>query len=59
MEVKFVIVADCELQGEFVCFRWCRDAASGIERAISEAKRFNVHTLSHFRAVPIEEYEAA
>lgn len=56
MDVKFVIVADCELQGEFVCFRWCRDAQSGIARAISEAKRFGVHTLSNFRAVPIAEW---
>jgi len=42
MEVKFVIFAR-KVDGEvFECFRWCRDAQSGVDRAFADAKRFGV-----------------
>jgi hypothetical protein len=42
MEVKFIIKARKVDGSEFECFRWCRDAESGIARAFADAKRFNV-----------------
>jgi len=42
MEVKFIIKARKTDGSEFECFRWCRDAQSGIDRAYADSKRFGV-----------------
>lgn len=42
MEVKFVIFARKADGSEFECFRWTRDAASGIARAKSDAAEFGI-----------------
>lgn len=52
MEVKFVIWARREDGSEFECFAWCRDEASGIARAWSEAPKFD-ESLTHVWAVPV------
>lgn len=45
MEVKFVIFAR-KADGEvFECFRWCRDEASGIARAFSDAEKFGIEIV--------------
>ncbi len=42
MEVRFVIKAR-KVSGEvFECFRWTRDAVSGVERAKRDAVKFGV-----------------
>lgn len=42
MEVKFIIFAR-KVNGEvFECFRWCRDAESGVRRAFVDARKFGV-----------------
>lgn len=52
MEVRFIIVATVIATGErFECFRWTRDADSGIARAKSEAVRFKMaDKLTDYRA---------
>lgn len=45
MEVRFVIFARKADGSEFECFRWTRDAQSGIERAFADAKRFGIHVI--------------
>jgi hypothetical protein len=52
MKVKFVIFARKVDGSEFECFRWCRDAKSGIERAKTDAKKFGV-TVVDVWAVPV------
>lgn len=42
MEVTFIIFARKADGSEFECFRWCRDAQSGVDRAFVDAKRFGV-----------------
>lgn len=42
MKVKFVIFARKVDGSEIECFRWCRDAKSGIARAFIEAEQFGV-----------------
>lgn len=42
MQVTFVIFARKDDGSEFECFRWCRDAQSGIDRAFIDAKRFGI-----------------
>lgn len=42
MEVTFIIKARKTDGSEFECFRWCRDAESGIARGYSDAEKFNV-----------------
>ena len=45
MEVTFIIFAR-KANGEvFECFRWCRDAQSGVNRAFADAKRFGVNII--------------
>lgn len=55
MEVRFEIVATEIATGErFVCFRWTRDAESGIRRAKSDAIRFGMAgKLKDYRAEPL------
>ena len=45
MEVKFIIFARKASGEVFECFRWCRDAESGIARAYTDAKRFGVNIV--------------
>lgn len=45
MEVKFVIFARKSNGEVFECFRWCRDANSGIARAFSDAKKFGIEIV--------------
>lgn len=42
MEVKFIIKARKADGSEFECFRWCRDADSGVVRGYRDAERFGV-----------------
>ena len=42
MEVKFTIFARKSNGEVFECFHWCRDAASGIARAKSDAVKFGI-----------------
>lgn len=51
--VKFVIMARKPNGEEFECFRWCREAAQGIERGWADAKRFGVEVVEVW-AVPVE-----
>lgn len=45
MEVQFVIKAR-KVSGEvFECFRWTRDAVSGVERAKRDAVKFGVEVI--------------
>ena len=51
MSVRFVIVARCLYTGErFECYRWTRDAESGIARTRREAPQFGAHNLCEFSA---------
>jgi hypothetical protein len=52
MKVKFVIFARKVDGSEFECFRWCRDARSGIDRALIEAKQNGIE-VSLIWAVPV------
>lgn len=45
MEVTFIIFARKADGTEFECFRWCRDAASGVDRAFVDAKRFGIEIV--------------
>lgn len=45
MEVRFVIKARKASGEVFECFRWTRDAASGIERAKADAKAFGIECV--------------
>lgn len=49
----FKILATDANGDTFECFTWCRDAASGIERAKRDARDFNQTDLRDFRAEPI------
>lgn len=52
-DAKFRIVARRKDSGEwFECFRWTRDAETGIERAKSDAEQFGIE-CSEFAALPI------
>ena len=42
MEVTFTIFARKTSGEVFECFRWCRDAQSGVDRAFTDANAFNV-----------------
>jgi hypothetical protein len=54
MEPRFVIFVET-LNGEIIrAFTWCRDAASGIERARRDATEFDV-TPAHIWAEPVKE----
>lgn len=53
MEVKFVIFARKADGSEFECFRWTRDAASGIARAFSDAEKFGIEVIDVW-AVEVE-----
>ena len=53
MEVKFVIFARKSNGEIFECFRWCRDAASGIARAFSDAEKFGIEIVEAW-AVEVE-----
>ena len=45
MEVRFVIKAR-KVSGEaFECFRWTRDAVSGVERAKRDAVKFGIEVI--------------
>jgi hypothetical protein len=50
---RFRIFATAKDGAEFFCFSWCRDAASGIERAKADAIKFDRADLHDFRAVSI------
>lgn len=50
---RFTIIASRPDGSRFECFRWTRDAASGIARAQREAKGMGLDHLSDFRAEPI------
>lgn len=39
-EAKFVIIGVKADGSEFECFRWTRDANSGIQRAYADAKKY-------------------
>jgi len=45
MEVKFTIFARKSDGEVFECFLWCRDAASGIARAFSDAEKFGIEIV--------------
>ena len=51
---RFTITARQPNGERFECFRWCRDAASGIARAEREAREMGLNDLSDFQAEPIE-----
>jgi hypothetical protein len=46
LEAKFAIMVRTASGEVFEAFRWCRDEASGIARAWTEAKRFGVEASS-------------
>lgn len=52
---RFTILASRPDGSRFECFRWTRDAASGIARAEREARGMGLHHLVNFRAEPIGE----
>lgn len=52
LPVTFTIWARCEDGSQIECFAWCRDAASGINRAWKEGLEFGFKLIDVW-AVPV------